>query len=115
MTSTQGSIAFDWTNTVHSREKSSYGQAHLDKNRKKFGGQNKRVFESLMAGEYLDDDIVTGWTPKIRHLHSRISDLCNEMNVLIDRKPHPTKNLTVYFMTEEQKSFNKSLIQKLTD
>lgn len=102
-----------WTNTVHEKERHRYSQEFLDKNRKRFGGQNKRVFQALMNGEHLDDDIVRAWKPEIRHLHSRISDLRNKMNFDIETKPHPTKNLTVYFMTKEQIQYNTNLLSEI--
>lgn len=104
-----------WTASVHSREKSTYGQSHLNQHRVHFGGQNKRIFEYLMTGQEIDDDIARSWTPEIRHLHSRIADLSSPKNgFLVSRKPHPTKKLTIYFMTEEQIKFNTNLLASLS-
>lgn len=100
-----------WTQSVHKKERSAYGQSFLDRNRKKFGGQNRRVYDSLILGNKLDDDIVRAWTPEIRHLHSRISDL-NIFGFHIDRRPHPTKDLTIYFMTAVQIEYNKKLLEE---
>lgn len=112
-TAAQASIAFDWTNTVHSREKSVHGQAHLDKNRKKFGGQNRRIVEYLMEAGELDNSIVREWNPPIWYLNSRISDIKNVLGFLVHNKRHESKNLTVYFMDAKQKEYNKILMQKL--
>lgn len=101
-----------WTSSVHKKERDAYGQAHLDKHRKKFGGQNKRVYDSLQTGAELDDDIVRAWTPEIRHLHSRAPDL-KKVGFKISTKPHPTKNLTIYYCTPEQIEYNKILMEQI--
>lgn len=111
MTSTQTTLFTEsfWDSSVHSRERDNYGQEFLNKSRKRLGGQNKRVFEYLMTGAEADDDTARSWKPEIRHLHSRVPDLTG-MGFLISRKPHPTKNLTIYFCTPEQIIFNNQLI-----
>lgn len=102
-----------WTNSVHKTERSPYGQTFLDKSRKKFGGQCRMVFDCLMNGGEVDGDMVAEWTPKIKFLNSRISDLRNEMKLHISQRPHPTKDVTIYFMSEEDRAYNKILIDKL--
>lgn len=106
-------LNIDFTHTVHLREKSSYGQTFLDKSRKRLGGQNKRVYESLQTGTELDDLIVRQWTPPIFHLHSRVSDLVNVFGFKISKKYNKEKNLTTYYCTPEQIEYNNILLDKL--
>lgn len=114
----QTSISFDgeapvinWTKSVHKSERDAYGQSHLDRNRRKFAGQNRRIFDYLMAGNELDSSICRTWKPEIWNLNSRCSDLKNKMGFRISKKAHESKGLTVYFMTEEQRDYNQRLMK----
>lgn len=109
-----------WTNTVHRKENTPDNQRYLSKNRERYGGQNKRVFDFLMAGGMVNGDIVASWEPKIRHLPRRIKDL-TDLNSgwkigfkISGLERDAVTDLKNYYMTESDRAFNKILIEKLS-
>lgn len=102
-----------WIKSVHKKERSAYGQTFLDKNRKRFAGQNRRILDYIMIpGNELDSSMCRKWEPEIWNLNSRSSDLINKMGFRISKKPHATKNLTVCYCTPDQIEYNKKLIEQ---
>lgn len=96
----------DFEKAVHTHENNSSSQCFLEKNRKKFGGQCRLIFNALMKGEE-----ITTLTAIVNHgigdSTRRIHDLIDKYGIMISNKWDENNKYKIWYMSYSDKEYNK--------
>lgn len=95
---------------VHQYENNLESQGNLEKRRSDFSKQCQKVFDLLMCGEEITSKNAM-LVHNIQRLSSRISDLKHENKVHLSEKWDETNTFKVWYMSAEDKEFNKRFVE----
>lgn len=95
---------------VHSRESNHENEAILNENRKRLSRNCQTIFSALMRGEVLNSVLVSS-TYRIIDFRRRICDLKDNGVRMQWEKSKMGKGLRNWFMSEEDKIFNKKFCE----
>lgn len=100
----------DFDNAVHNHENNAASQSFLEKNRKKFGGQCRLIFNELMKGGQMTT--LTGVIDfGIGDVTRRMHDLIEKFGIMLSNKWDEEEKYKIWYMSDTDKEYNKRFEQ----